>query len=108
MDLKNTITQIVFFAILVAVAIAAILFAARYKEKLEEKIEAIEQRKIQIINADSLRSAIEAKIVDSLKVKLKEQDAKIAASTKAINQIRRKNEDLQKRLDDIVVTLPDF
>lgn len=105
---KSTITQLATFAILAAVVIGGVLYVADYKEKLEKKIEAIAARKTQIINADSLRSAIEAVIIDSLKVELAAQDAKIAAQDKLINQTRRKNEALQKRLDNIIVSLPDF
>jgi hypothetical protein len=80
----------------------------RQIKAMEKEIETISARKAQVINVDSLRSAIEAQIMDSLKVVLKDQDNKIAASAKVITQTRRQNEALQKRLDNIVISMPDL
>jgi hypothetical protein len=105
---KSTILQIVGFALLIgAVALAGFLFV-RHSQKLLQKIETIENRKAQVINADSIRNIIEKEIVDSVKVILKDQDAKIDALTKVTKQTRRQNEALEKRFNDIVISMPDF
>lgn len=86
----------------------SVFFAVRNDRKINNKIQAIEIRKVKIINTDSVRSVIESRILDSLKVRADQQDAKIAAITKSLKVTRRQNENLQMRLDSIHIFMPDF
>jgi hypothetical protein len=88
----------------VAVSIGYYLAGGRISTK-ENKLM---QAKTHTINADSLRDVIEAKIIDSVKVLLMDQDRKIVDLAKRINTNRRQYENLKKRVDSISVDMPDF
>lgn len=106
----TTIQKIVLYAVIVVVIAAAasgVVNSCKGK-RLERELKRLETKEVKIINADSLRSAIESRILDSLNKKVDRQDAKIAELTKAQRVTRRQNEKLEKRLDDINIALPDF
>lgn len=107
----ETIINIVIVVAVVVLGFLVVLRIGRMEKeagKLEKELQVISGRKAQVINVDSLRSIIEGQIMDSLKVVLKDQDRKIALSAQVINQTRRQNEALQKRLDNIVISMPDL
>jgi hypothetical protein len=105
--MKSNVTNIAVI-ILFILFIAGAWLAFKWGKAHNDAIEAIQNRKTQTINVDAIKSEIERKILDSLKVSLKEQDAKITASIKVIKSIRRKNEALEKRFDSLIVDMPDF
>lgn len=107
---KSTIIRIAAFValgVIVSIAASYVLNSCD-KSRQEKKIQALETRKVKIINADSLRDVIESRILGSLKKEVDRQDAKIAALTQSLTVTRRKNEKMQKRLDSIRVFMPDF
>lgn len=111
--MKNTtITQLAAIVLLVVVVMAGVFYVLSLHKQLrketESKIQALEQRKDKVINADSLRGVIESRILDSLKIEVDRQDAKIAEVIKLQAITRRKNEQLEKRFNDIRVFMPDF
>ena len=107
---KLTLARLAGYAaavVLVAVALSFVVNSCSSK-KQEKKIQALERRTYKIINADSLRDVIESRILDSLKIVADRQDAKIAELPKSLTVTRRKNEQLEKRINDIIVFMPDF
>lgn len=96
------------FVVVLALAIGAAIFVRSRERKLERRISAIESRKLKIVVSDSVASAIESRILDSLKVRVDRQDAKIAELSKVVTITRRKNESLEKRINDLNISMPDF
>jgi hypothetical protein len=107
---KASLARIVGYAAAVVTVAVALSYVTQTcsSKRLEKKIETLEARKTKIINTDSLRKLLESRILDSLNKRADRQDAKIAELTKSLKVTRRQNEALEKRLNDIVVTMPDF
>jgi predicted nucleotidyltransferase len=111
--MKNTtITQIAAIVLMVVVVTAGVLYVRslhkQLRQETEKKISTLEKRSGKVIDADSLRDVIESRILDSLKLEVDRQDAKIAEVSKQQAITRRQNEKLEKRFNDISVFMPDF
>jgi len=94
--------------ILLAVCAVELVLSSFADKKLEKRVDEIAAEKRQILNADSIASIIEGKILDSLTTVLKSQDEKIHKLTIDLNKTIKKSNDLQKRFNDIRVSLPEF
>lgn len=101
------IAAIVAVAALVLTAASSVLNSCEDKKR-DRVIKQLESRKAKILDADSLRDAIESRILDSLNKRVDRQDAKIAENRKIILKTRRQNELLQNRFDSIRVFMPPF
>jgi uncharacterized protein HemX len=96
-------------AILICLLLALGFFIAeRERRQIYKAMDSLSVGKSQTIDADSLRDVIEAKVIDSMKVLLMDQDRKIVDLAKRINTNRRQYENLKKRVDSISVDMPDF
>lgn len=73
-----------------------------------DSIAAIASRKEKIIRLDSIETAVSRKLIDTLTVLIGAQDKKIDALTKDIKLNRRKNEALEKRFNDLVISMPEY
>jgi uncharacterized protein HemX len=98
----------------VLIAIIFILFAGAavfiYLEQkgIEEQMRTYKEREYQVIKFDSLRSIVESRIYDSLSVITKAQNSKIQSLESDLKREHKQNEQIQKRLNSISVSLPQF
>ena len=98
-------TAITILFVLLAVIVAVGTFGYFHFEK---RVEEIKARKAETMRADSIQSARERKIIDSLTTALSLQNTKINSTLRDLKMIRRQNEALEKRFDSIVIDMPDF
>jgi predicted RNase H-like nuclease (RuvC/YqgF family) len=106
--MSRGLLQIIGYVVLLAAIVLAGYMLVRHLQKMEQRMREIEERKVQIVNIDSITSVIERRLVDSLNTVVVNQDKKIDALRQDLTKTRRKNEALEKRFNDIVVTMPDF
>lgn len=90
------------------IIIAAVLVGVNEKNKFERELRSLYNQKQQVINADSLRNVIEARVVDSIKTRLEKHDQALAALKKDLTKTRKKNEELEKMFRSISVSMPEF
>jgi biopolymer transport protein ExbB/TolQ len=93
---------------LIAGALVVIAIVAISAVNISRQIEEIRLQKESTVNADSIASAIEKKIFDSLKVEFQKRDLEIQQLRKSVNKTRLQNEELTRRFNSANVNMPDF
>jgi Na+-transporting NADH:ubiquinone oxidoreductase subunit NqrC len=88
--------------------IAVALGAMQIKQRIDDEILEIRNRKIETVNADSLRNVIEARILDSMRVELDKRDQVIDAIKKDLTLTRKQNAELEKHYRNIIIDMPNF
>jgi hypothetical protein len=95
-------------ALIIIIGGVSFMFAEIRSRGLVEAVEELKNRKEKILNIDSLRSAIEVKILDSVRADLTRRDAEIEQLKKDIKTQRRKNEELTKLYYSLPVSMPEL
>lgn len=85
--------------------------ARRDRQELQAAIDSIAAAGVRgqkLFSLDSLRSVMEKRIIDSLTIFVEARDKRIDALQKEITINRRENEALEKRFNDIVISMPEY
>lgn len=95
-------------AIVVIILLAGGAFLYMEKRKTDQAILDLKNRKDQTIKLDSVRTAIETKIFDSVAVVMGAQSKKIKVLESEQKRLRNDNAELQKKVNSIRVSMPEF
>lgn len=78
------------------------------RNRVDQEIRDLKNRKDVVIKLDSLRDAIERKLYDSLSVEFSTRDKKIKTLETDLLKTRQQNAELQKLYNSIRVDMPQF
>lgn len=104
---KNAVLVTIVLAF-VFLQIIFIVFNEYRSRGTKARIEEIAARKYTILNADSLRTVIERKIVDSMQGEFKKRDIEIQKLKTDLTKTRKQNEELEKFVNSIRVDMPNY
>jgi hypothetical protein len=93
---------------LIAGVLVVATIAALSINNVNRQLEELRLQKESTVNADSIASAIEKKIFDSLKVEFQKRDLEILELRKSVTKTRRQNEELTKKFNSLPVNMPEF
>jgi predicted nucleic acid-binding Zn-ribbon protein len=103
---SNQVSSFLLFLFGIAVAVMAWLTIQHIDNT--EKIEYIKKSFQTTIDADSMRSQIERKVIDSLNIRLADYEKEIKSIKSDLIKTRKRNEDLQIYYNDNRVIMPEF
>lgn len=85
-----------------------VLQRSERESKIEQEIRDLKNRKDQILKLDSIRSATEKRVYDSLSKILASRDARINQMELSIKKAHEEHEQLQKLYNSVRVAMPKF
>ncbi len=104
------INVIMIFVVIVLLGLGAYIIYDLVNQSKANKaaIDSLYNQKQSLLSIDSIRSAIEKKIIDSVMLEFYKRDKLIKELERGIAKTRKQNEELEKRFQNITLDMPEF